>query len=72
MCWCKHKWIDRNKINIEYNLKHFLKRIAIIIRRHFGGFKSVNPEVTANGVTINVVVDKILNGLYNEHIHYTC
>ena len=34
--------------------------------------KSLNPEVTANGVTINVVVDKILNGLYNEHIHYTC
>ena len=23
-------------------------------------------------VRINVAVDKILNGLYNEHIHYTC
>ena len=35
-------------------------------------FRMLNPEVTANEVTINVVVDKILNGLYNEHIHYTC
>ena len=61
-------------ILLNYKLNNMVPGVEMVLNKilRMQTMKREGTQKSLQRATINVVVDKILNGLYNEHIHYTC